>query len=364
MNFKKFLFSIIASIIFMQNLTAMYRMTPRIGQAFSTPFLNQKNKELKNLTPKTIANPELMEQAAADFQTTSQEKQRLGMTTPVPQIQLHPKLKKAYEISQQKLKAKETESQKLNPQNEEPKKSQEQDQKTNFWDSAYKNMKTGAQIAGVTGTTGSVGYGYLKNKETEQAEKQAKQNYNELQKNFANLETMIKAFNPDQSKWTDFDYNVFNQYLTLYNYLIESLSSEELVAEYAHLQNQLIAIEDINFSNFWTDKISSEKKWSESQDAYKERKKSETEEYQKNFIPHEENKQKHIQEIENAANDSDHQLIRKIKGIKPTVTLENYKIKSIPNFQPKIKRIKNRSFTFTLPDLPEAIHANLNEGNF
>lgn len=356
MKFNNLFLSIVSCTFLFQTLCSM-RSTPRISMPVGVGSATKITQMPQIITPETTATPEAIQQFAQEFQAEQkaqatswmrQKKQRLNLNLQKPFIpQELPK-----EVTEQ-------------PQakTEEPR---QQSSKKNFWDSAYKNIKTGAAVTGLAGTAGSVGYGYQQHQQATQAKEDAQQNLQQLKEDFQSLEMTINRFDKDQTKWTDYHKNIFARYLSLYNYLLQTLTAEELVTEYVQLKNQLIAIEEFNFKNLWKQQLASlERNWMESSESYQNRKAQNIDEYQQAFMENEALKNRHIKDILFAENNSTDQLKANIKRIKPTVVLQKYKIKSLPRYVPEQTAKKaNYSIKLNLPELPTAVKANLYENNY
>lgn len=357
MKFNNLFLSILSCTFLFQTLCSM-RSTPRISMPVGVGSATKITQMPSIILPETTINHETLNQVIQDLQA----EQNIQATSWMRQKgqKLNPDLQKPFIIQE-----KPTEEFTEQPQakTEEPR---QQSSKKNFWDSAYKNIKTGATVTGLAATTGSIGYGYQQQQQAKKAKEDAQQNLQQLTQDFEALEATINSFAKDQTQWTDYHKNTFARYLSLYNYLLSELTLEELMNEFVQLKNQLIAIEDYNFKNLWKQKLAaSEKNWMESSESYQARKAEIIDEYQAAFLANEARKNNHIEDILFAPNNSTDQLKANIKRIKPTVALEKYKIKLVPRYAPKQTDKKvNYSINLNLPELPTAVRANLNENNY
>ncbi len=331
------------------------------------PLINPSNIKLpKSSTlfetpqPVSIENPqanlsnETFQQVAQNFQAQQPQDTSWMQKKIEP---LHPSLQKLHTKKISKFDALE----KYQP------KTKEKSSNNRFWDSAYKHLKKGATVTGLIGTTESINYAQQQEQNAIEAKKEAQQNFDELKQAFETLETTINSFDKDQTKWTDYHKQTFARYLSLYNFLLSTLTTEELITKYVQLKNELIEIEEYNFKNLWKEKLATlEKKWFESEKKYQARKAQYIDEYQAAITEHLAHKNKHIKDISLARNNSHDQLKRNIKKIKPTVALEKYKIKFSSHYIPDPKIVKNRTYSIdlSLPELPTAIKAQLNENNY
>ena len=309
MNFKKIIPFIFYGTVLIQSSA--------FPMARSKMLLPTTNPFTTKSPASTIVTPE-QTMAHATPETVKAATQNLKIENPKPWseqevIPLHPELKKEFKEA--------------NNGNNAPK------SKRKFWESFNaKNLGKSLGLAGL------IGYEYEQQEQLAQAqelaEKIAEKSNAELKQDLKALEETIDRFDKDKTTWTDYHNNMVKRFFSIYNYVLSTLPTEELIHEYAKTKNELIAIQTNAFSKHWLKKLSAGKNWFESQESYETRKAKDIADYNSAFFKQGQKTNHLIKDIQNARFKTPDDLRKELSLIKSTVLLEKQNIKNVPNYQP------------------------------